>query len=112
MTNYSPLIVKEKEIELLKTTPFLTEEVIKSSSLAQMRDDLELMLYNTYNLHLLGINGHYQFYVFQFILVILLTSIQSIKLTTEARIKLCKLNHIILVFYKRFTKNWQRCKLF
>lgn len=62
MTCYCSIIDIRKEIELLRTSEFYTEEIIKNSSLTQMRDDLALLLYNTHNLHLLGIHEHYQFF--------------------------------------------------
>ena len=111
MTESCRLISRDNEIEVLRTSEYFLDDVKKNTPLSQMRDDLALYLYNTFNLHLLGENSHFQFYSFQFILVLLLTSIQSNNLSVKARIDLCKTDYYTMMLFKRKSEQWQRMKI-
>ena len=91
VTCNSPLIMKENEINVLKQSSSYKDIAETKSSLNSMRDDLSLMIFNTENLFNSGMNGYLSFFTFEFIIVIMLTIIQSPNLSVQARIDLCRL---------------------
>lgn len=113
-------ICRPKKRSVLKLSPFYIEEIEKDGNFATIRDELSLRLFNTFNLHLLGENKHYQFFSFQFIFVLFLTVIQSLNLTAHARVELCKnfkiINNFKIIYYimrrfKTYLGDWQRTKV-
>lgn len=111
VTYQSPLIHKEIERPVLKQSNTYKDIAETESTLNSMRDDLSLIIFNTENLYNLGMNGHLSFFTFEFILVIMLTIIQSPVLTTEARIQLCRLGFYSLRLIKRNSFAFQRTKI-
>lgn len=111
MTNFCPLIRQNNEILVLKNSPYYTDDIKLNTSLSQMRDDLVLLVFNKYNLYLLGINGHYQFFAFQFMLILFLTSIQSNNLSAKARIDIWKTDYFSMSHFKCYSQNRQSDKI-
>lgn len=75
-----------------------------------MRDNLALMLFNTKNATISGMCEHYEFFVFQFILVILLKIIQSKMLCFESRRYLCKVIYYSMKNLKENSISAQRSR--
>ena len=93
MTLNSTIINKNNERQILQMSSMYRDEVEISTSCASMRDDLSLFLFNTENLYLLGLYGHFSFFAFQLISVIMLSVIQAKHLTSQARYTLFKTNN-------------------
>lgn len=92
-------------------SPFYTDEIIKNTSLSQMIDDLSLLLFNKFKLHLLGSAGYYQFFVFMFMVEILLTAVQSSQLSSSASFNLCQTDYLSLKLLEKLSQGWKKYKI-
>lgn len=111
VTYQSPLIRKENERTVLQQSSTYKDIAETEGTLNSMRDDLSLIIFNTENLYNLGMNGHLSFFTFEFIIVIMLTIIQSPNLTAESRIQLCRLGFYSLRLIKQNSFAFQRTKI-
>ena len=111
MTSQSTPIKHINEIDILMLSSSYHQEIELSSSLSSMKDDISLILINTENLVLLAENHHFSFFIFQFILVLMITVNQSKYLTSEARIELCKIGFYSLMKINNNSIDFQRKKV-
>ena len=69
------------------------------------------MLFNTENMILLVKNCHFSFFVYQFIIVLMLSVNQSKSLTAKARIVLCRIGYDSLININNHSIDFQRKKI-
>ena len=111
MTKESAEINHINEKEILELSSSYSPIVEESTSLTSMRDDLSLMLFNTENMYYLGISGHYPFFAYQFIPVLLIAVFQSRNLSLKARIQLCKVGYYCLKELNENSVEYNRKKI-
>lgn len=77
MTNTSPYIDIKTEMEILKLLKYYHKLIESKQPLDTMKDNLALMILNTENLILFGLNRRFQFFILLFVEILILTVIQA-----------------------------------
>lgn len=110
MTNTSPYIDINTEREILKLSKYYHKLIESKQPLDTMKDNLALMILNTENLILFGLNRRFQFFILLFVEVLILTVIQAKKLSIECRINLCKICYECITNFHAHRFSKQRSK--